>query len=427
MIIETLTGEESAAVEKALNSYRSMLPRFGSDPRHMGGFESALLGYRGFAERLAADAVYKLDYVLHPRLDALAEGDELHLEGVTFSHVKRGKGLCVTAVDGDGVQRFRIKWEPQYRPGREDPSMLDVTLQSCPPEDPDYEYAEGIGYSHLARDDDRVESRTNGTLWSHNFFEFIDAMDLLRPALAADIAAMPRPKPMSDNVPFSFSEIDRAMVLDVVRLDGGLPGRLARHVVSTMIRERGSDILVSLADRSEEIARWLECQGCVWGGAAMTTSDRDNVLYAVRAGDGRLGLFLNARNTSGPHTAFLAWKDPVNGTASIAAARGGRHIFSTVEAFIAGEEISAPMATIDLATGEHDIGPEIVATAILDLALHHVRFIEEDRKAVADGEEDDRFERVEDFQFFIDANADFLWDEDQEPSLSGNLPAEQMP
>jgi hypothetical protein len=207
------------------------------------------------------------------------------------------------------------------------------------------------------------------------------------------------------------------MVRDVVRLDGGLPGRLARHVVSVMIEERGRKILMSLADRSEEIATWLENQGCVWGHAALTSHDRDNVMYAVRSNEtGKLALLFNARNSSGPHTAFLATMDPEAGTASIVAAKGGKHIFKTVESFLKGETPDAPTTTIDLTSGTHDLGPEVVGTGILDLALCHVRFIKDDLAEVASGEieMEDRFERVDDFEFFIEANSDFYLDGEEE-------------
>lgn len=425
MIAKNLTEEQTAAVDVSLESYRSMLQQFSSDPRFMKDFDTALLGYSYLGERLAADAIFKLDYVLHPKLDAMAEGDELHLDGVTFSHIKRENGLSATAIDNDGIQRFRINWVPDTRPSLAGPDgerlMFNVTIQSCPPDRPQYPYADGIAYAHVSRHVNRIESTCRGTLWGHNFFEFVDAMDLLRPALAAEIAAMPRPKPISDNVPYSFSEMDRLMVADVVRLDGGLAGHLTRHVVAVMLEERGRAILESLASRAEKLAIWLENEGCVWGGTAMTANGRDNVLYAVRSeATGELGLLLNARNNRGPHTAFLAWTNSETGTASVAAAIGGKHIFQTVDAFIAGERPDAPTATIDLTTGEHDLGPEVVGTSILDLALCHVRFVEEDLEEIAAGvfEMDDRFERVEDFAFFVEANEDFYWDQETEDTAS---------
>jgi hypothetical protein len=420
MIIAQLTEEETAAVEAGLSTNRSMQPRYGNDPNYLRDFNTALLGYRGFAERLAGDAFRKIDYVLYPKLENLEEGQELKLEGVTFTHVKRSEGLSITAVDEEGIQRFRINWKPDVREGWEGtptaPQMFDVTIQACPEKDPQYAYAECLAHGALTRTpDDRIETTCGGTLWSHNFFEFMDAMDLLRPALAAEIAEMPRQKPMSDKVPYSFDELDKSMVREVVRIDGGLPGRLARHVVSVMIDERGRTILESLAGRAAEIATWLEDQGCVWGGAAMTSRDRDNVMYAVRSEEtGKLALLYNARNDGGPYTAFLAWQDLEAGTATIAAARGGQHIFRTVEAFLRGDSVDAPTATIDLATGRHDLGPEMVGTSVIDLAMCHVRFTEDDLAEVASGEieMDDRFERVEDFEFFIEANSGFYLDED---------------
>ena len=429
MIIHDLTAEEAAAVARGLESHGALVERSGKDPSYLQDMDGALLGYRGFAERLAADAVYRLDYVLHPKLDALRDGQELRLDGVTFSHVSRRDGrLSATAVDADGVQRFRIHWNPDDRPKRADPEGLEffhVDLQSCPAEDPQYEYAERIGGAHLSRNvADRVESRTSGSLWAHDFFDFMDAMDLLRPALSAEILAMPRPRPMSDKVPYSHAEIDRIMVSEAVRLDGGLPGRLARHVVSVMLEGRGTTILRSLARRSARLAEYLVGEGCIWRGAALTTMDRDNVFYAVPSHDGsRTALFVNARNSSGPYTAFLAWTDPSNGTAFIAAAKGGRDLFRVVDAFVAGDVPDAPTAAIKLKSGKHDLGQEVVGTSIIDLALHHVRFLEEDLKEVADGERayEDTFEKVEDFDFFIEANEDFYLDDEEVPPAAADL------
>lgn len=429
MIIENLTEEEAAAVEKGLQSHNSMLPRFGKDPQYLKDMDTALLGFRGYGERLAADAIYRLDYVLHPMLAALKNGQDLHLDGVTFSHVKRSKDgrLSATAVDDEGRQRFRIRWNPDNRRGQkpdEGEAWFDVTIQSCPSNDPQYEYAEGIAHAHLVRKQDRVESVTHGTLWSNHIFEFLDAMDVIRPALSEEIASMPRPRPMSDKIPYSHSEIDRIMVLDAVRLDGGLPGRLARHVISTMLQGRGEDILRSLAERCSFLARKLADEDFLWRGAALTTQGQDNVFYAVPSQCGEpVGLFMNARNSNGPYTAFLAWKDVASGTASVIAAKGGKDIFRVVEAFAAGEVPKAPMVTIDLKTGSHDLGAEVVGTAILDLALCHVRFLEDDFKDVADGKiaYEDRFERVEDFDFFIEANADFYLDDEESPHYRADL------
>ncbi|NTF18166.1 hypothetical protein G6L37_07085 [Agrobacterium rubi] len=428
MIIDRLNEDEKAAVEKSLDSHRGLVRRFGKNPSYLKGMDTALLGYNGFGERLAADAIYKLDYVLHPKLAALKKGQDLHLDGVTFSHVSRKNGgLVATAVDPQGVQRFRVRWEPDERhKGKGDGSKayFHVDLQSCPEKDPQYAYAERIGSAHLTRVvDDRVESETGGTLWSHTFFDFMDAMDLLRPALSAEILAMPRPRPYMENFPYSFSEMNRVTVLDSIRLDGGLPGRLCRHVFSVMLQERGCNILWSLTERATELAERLEAEEHVWGGAALTTRGRDNVHYAVQGADGKLGLFVNARNSSGPYTAFLIWKDAVSGTASIAAAKGGKDVFRVVGAFVSGEVVDAPTATINIKSGEHDIGSEIVGTAILDLALQHVRFLEEDLKELDNGEFsfEDRFERVDDFDFFIEANEDFYLDEDDASPAAADL------
>lgn len=399
LTVEELTAEESKAVETALSPYRALVRRFGEDRERQRDFESFLLGYRGFAERLAGDAVRRIDYVLSPKLADIREGDELRLPGVTFSHVRRDPdtSLSVTAVDDEGVQRFRLNWEA------DGDDRTQVTIQQCPAHDPQYPYADGLAYGTLLRENDPVENRCHGTVWSHHYFEFIDAVDLMRPALGAEILAMPRQKPLRDGFPWSSEELDKLSASEISRLDGGLPGPLARHVVETMLRERGSLMLRSIADRADAIASWLEGEGCVWGGAAMAMHDRDNLMYAVRAGDGNLALLFQARNTAGPYTTFLVWKDDASGTATVAAAMAGQHVWRVVEAFLRGEAPDAPMATVNLATGEHDMGGEIVQTAVLDLALCHIRYVEGDLNATED--EDDRFERVDDFEFFVDANS----------------------
>lgn len=416
----TATREAVADVAEGLRAYADTLKRNGEDPTFLRDFQTALRDYGGFGERIAGDAIRKIDYVLWPKVSALAEGGALELdEGVTLTHAKReGDVFSVTAVDPDGVQRFRIHWRQDHRPGpqagADEKERVTVMFQSCPPGDPQYEYAEMIASASLTRvPGDSLNTSSRGLLWPVNFFDFIDAMDVLRPAISGEIASVPRQTPWKD-LPFSFEEMDKMSIADIVANDGGLPGAAARESVLTMLRERGTPMLALVAERSEQIALWLEGQGCVWGGAAQTSHGGDNVMYAVRSEAGKLGLVFNARNNSGPYTVFLASKNPEDGTASLVAAKGGRHVFRTVEAFLADEPPAAPAVTIDLATGEHDIGPAFVGTDILDLALCHLRFVEEDLVEIAAGEVSERFEREDDFQFFIDANSGFYLDAEEE-------------
>jgi hypothetical protein len=411
MILETLTEEEENAVETALRPYRTLLKRFGDDRNHLGNFDAAMLGYRGFGERLAGDALRKIDYLLYPRIKELQPGNELVLDGITLSIVKHDKELSVTVVDADGVQRFRINWKNSrvdldgWGHGG---STVEVKIQSCPEHDPQYPYADGIGFGTVMRDlDDPIEGACMGTIWGHDFFAFVEAMDVLRPSLSADILAMPRQKRFAENVSWSREELDKKEIADVVRLDGGLAGHLARHVFSTILRERGVAILTSLAHRTAVIAGWLEREGCIWGGAAMTTHSGDNAMYAVRSAvTGNLALLYNANNTCGPHIAFLAWKDVATGTATIAAAKRGRRLLETVASYLRGDMPDAPTATIDLSTGEHDLGRAMLETSILDLALCHVGFVEDDLAVVASDQidRDEFFVLNEDFGFFIESN-----------------------
>ncbi|MNU37233.1 hypothetical protein D3C71_258840 [compost metagenome] len=418
----TATREAVIDVAEGLRTYADTLERNGEDPTFLRDFQTSLRDYAGFGERIAGDAIRKIDYVLWPKVSALAEGGMLELEGVTLSHAKReGDVFSVTAVDPEGVQRFRIHWRQGHKPDVQadasEKERVSVMFQSCPPDDPQYEYAEMIASASLSRlPGDSLNTSSRGLLWAVNFFDFIDAMDVLRPALSGEIGSMPRQTPWKD-LPFSFEEMDKMSVADIVVKDGGLPGAAARESVLTMLRERGTPMLASIAERSEQIALWLEGQGCVWGGAAQTTHGGDNVMYAVRSETGRLGLLFNARNNSGPYTVFLSSKNLENGTASLVAATGGRHVFRAVEAFLGDQTPDAPTATINLSTGEHDIGPAFVGTDILDLALCHLRFVEEDLVEIASGEVSERFEREDDFQFFIDANSAFYLDREGEEDV----------
>lgn len=419
----TVTKEAVADVAERLRNYADTLRQNGEDPRFLRDFQTSLRDYAGFGERIAGDAIRKIDYVLWPKVSALAEGGALELdEGVTLSNARReGDVFSVTVVDSEGVQRCRIHWKQDYKPdGQADASekeRVSVTFQSCPPDDPQYEYAEMIASASLSRlPGDSLNTSSHGLLWAVNFFDFIDAMDVLRPALSGEISSMPRQTPWKD-LPFSFEEMDKMSIADIVARDGGLPGDAARESVLNMLRERGTPMLVSIAERSEKIALWLEGQGCVWGGSAQTTHGGDNVMYAVRSEAGKLGLLFNARNNSGPYTVFLSSNDLENGTASLVAATGGRHVFRTVEAFLNDETPDAPTATINLSTGEHDVGPVFVGTDILDLALCHLRFVEEELLAIASGEVSERFEREDDFQFFIDANSAFYLDQKDDEVL----------
>jgi hypothetical protein len=416
----TATREAVEDVAEGLRTYADTLERNGEDPTFLRDFQTALRDYGFFGERIAGDAIRKIDYVLWPKVSALAEGGALELdEGVTLSHAKReGCVLSVTVVDPEGAQRFRIHWRQDHKPDAQadasEKERVAVMFQSCPPDDPQYEYAEMIASANLSRlPGDSLNTSSHGLLWAVNFFDFIDAMDVLRPALSGEIGSIPRQTPWKD-LPFSFEEMDKMSIADIVAKDGGLPGAAARESVLTMLRERGTPMLASIAERSEKIALWLESQGCVWDGAAQTTHGGDNVMYAVRSEAGKLGLLFNARNNSGPYTVFLSSKNPEDGTASLVAATGGRHVFRTVESFLADEAPNAPTARINLSTGEHDIGPAFVETDILDLALCHLRFVEEDLLEIAAGEVSERFEREDDFQFFIDANSGFYLDAEEE-------------
>jgi hypothetical protein len=423
MTRNTATQETTAAVADGLLAYAGMLERNGEDPTFLRDFQTALRGYPGFGERVAGDAIRKIDYVLWPKVSGLVDGEELTLEGVTFSQVKReGDVFSVTVADPEGIPRFRIHWRTEHRPGPQgggDAKERDLVMfQSCPPDDPQYEYADMIASADLRRTPgDRLNTSSRGQLWAKDYFSFIDAMDVLRPALAAEVMAMPKQAPQ-EGLPFSFEEMDKITIAEIVAQDGGLPGAHAREAVSTMVRECGTPMLASIAERSEQIALWLESQDCVWGGAAQTSQGGDNVMYAVRSESGKLGLLFNARNTSGPYTVFLSSKNPEDGTASLVAATGGNHVFQTVETFLKDEAPDAPTATIDLSTGEHDIGPAFVETDILDLALCHVRFTEEDLVEIAAGKSSGRFEREDDFQFFIDANSDFYLDEKDDENVT---------
>ncbi len=427
MTTNTAPQEATAAVARSLLAYADMQKRNGEDPMFLRNFQAALRGYPGFGERIAGDAIRKIDYVLWPKVSGLAEGGELSLEGVTFSHAKReGDVFSVTAVDPEGIQRFRIHWREEYRPGSQkggrDKERIVVMFQSCPPNDPQYEYAEMIASADLQRvPGDSLNTSSRGNLWAKDYFSFIDAMDVLRPALAAEIAAMPKQTP-AEGLPFSFEEMDKILIADVVAQDGGLPGAKAREAVSEMLRKSGTPMLASIAERSEKIALWLEGQDCVWGGAAQTTQGGDNVMYAVRSEAGKLGLLFNARNSGGPYTVFLSSKNLEDGTASLVAATGGKHVFRTVEAFLKDEAPSSPNATIDLSTGEHDIGPAFVEADVLDLALCHVRFTEDALVEIAAGKSGGRFEREDDFQFFIEANSHFYLDEDDDEGVYATAP-----
>lgn len=419
---QELTEDERRAVDMALRPHRDLVRRYGDGAGYLGTFDAAMLGFRGFGERIAGDALRKIDYVLRPKLEGLDKGRELVVGGLSFVRTD-GDGLAVAVSDGTAAPRFRIVWQDE---GAE-ATRTDLKIQECPAHDPLYPHAPGIGFGTIQRDlQNPVENRCLGTLWGVDFYRFVDAMDVLRPALAAEIAAMPRQTPSMPGLPYSHEELFNLEIADAVRLDGGLPGRLCRRVFSEILESRAPVMLRSLAVRADELARWLEAQDCVWGGASMTTRDRDNVHFAVRSpATGSLALLTCARNGGGEFVAYLISTDEDRAVSTIHAARMGRHLFETVRAFVRGDPPDAPLATVDLGTGAHDVGRAIVETGIIDLALCHVRYLKDDVAAAAaaggEDDEDERFERVEDFDFFVEASS---WaDDDDADVLEALLPA----
>lgn len=196
------------------------------------------------------------------------------------------------------------------------------------------------------------EGSVEGTAALGAFQEFCDFMEVVKPSIPQailDVAAGTA----------WLTQISEFLdVRDLVRLDGGLPGRLARKRDSIVQSWGAQAGLLSVLDRYEAFANGLSETGAVWGQGFIGYNDGDNRCCTIPMEEGTVALYSEHSGSGSAARGYVALFD-VDGEGAVHSVSGF---------LLEGDDDAAVVSAVVDRTAVPDFR--------FDVAGHHVEFVE---------------------------------------------------
>ncbi|MDW9481178.1 hypothetical protein GOB57_21265 [Sinorhizobium meliloti] len=373
-----LPPSREEAFEKAMASFRDIDKRFGSDSPEYPSLDRMMGGYRGFAERVVGEAFLRIDSTISPLIESAAEGTDVAITDALLSNVRHtsqsdGTILHVaTVLDNNGTPRFRLEFNPRRGHGEEDCIVSDIRISECPVGDPDYEFSDRIASAHVGRPYGDRGSDGHGSVEYSEFAKFVEAMDILRPFVSANLDKVERGKPIA-GLGLSFSQINMINYNPALDFDGGLPGQLCLDVSDTMALSGAKRAFRFMAARLEDTIRGLAARGAVFGAKFLSLNDLDYMACAVPGTDGTpSAVLVTQANLIFEHDSFIAWSDldahgkPTKTT--LVALKRGHETLDAVDAYMASGKTDGTTASYDHAEGTIVLPRDFMETSVLSTA-----------------------------------------------------------
>lgn len=372
------------AFEKAMQTFREIDTRFGSDNPDYPSIDRMMGGYRGFAERVAGEAFLRIDATISPLIESAAEGSNIAITDALLSNVRRRAKEdgtiehAVTVLDTDGTPRFQLEFNPRRGHGEEDCVVSDISICECPADDPEYEYADRIASAHVGRPFGDDGATGFGYVEYSDFAKFAAAMDILKPFVAANLDKVEYGKAV-DGTALSFTQLGMANFTPALEHDGGLPGQLCLDVSDAMAMSGGKRAFRFMATRLEDTINGLVARGAVFGAKYLSFNDLDYLACAVAGHDGNPSAVLVTQvNLMFEHDSFIAWNDlDTDGNPSkttLVALKSGRQTLDAVEAYMAGGTPEGETATYNHADNTIDLPRDFMETSVLSTAPFSVGY-----------------------------------------------------
>jgi hypothetical protein len=403
--MQTDTAREQA-FEKAMESFWEIDKRFGSDNPDYPSLDRMMGGYRGFAERVAGEAFLRIDATISPLIENAPEGSDVAMNSALLSnvrHVVKGDGTVehvATALGADGVPRFRLEFNPRRGHGNEDCVVSDISICECPAHDPEYPYSNRIASAHVVRPHGDRGADGFGFVEYSAFARFVEALDILKPFVVANLDKIQRGKPVA-GLGLSFTQLNMVNYIPAFEVDGGLPGRLCLDVSDTMALSGAKRTFRFMANRLEDTIKGLTERGAVFGAQYLSFNDLDYLACAVPGPDGNpTAVLVTQINLMFDHDSFIAWNElgtdgkPIKTT--LVALESGRQTLKAVEAYMAGNTLEGGTSAYSHTDSTVHLSREFMETSVLSTAPFSVNdTLETLRK---------RKGSVEPFQGFIDTH-----------------------
>lgn len=210
----------------------------------------------------------------------------------------------VCTLEHDGVA-WRVSLEKRNGKGAVELSRVDPDGGTTSLAEGNMKSGNGITWRQLdlgtdAEGDVTFQNSVDGSVALGAFQEFCDFMDVVKPSI---------PSAILDVVAGTVWITQISEFLDareLVQLDGGLPGRLARtrdNIAQSWGAQAG---LLSVLDRYEALASGLSEAGAVWGQGVIGYNDGDNRCCTVSMEDGSVALYSEHTGSGSDQRGYVA-------------------------------------------------------------------------------------------------------------------------
>lgn len=395
-----MSTEREAALEEALSMFRESLPeKFDGEY-----FEGLLSSFRYLSEAVVGQSLLRLDGHLTELAARAGPDGSVSFGGLRLRKVEPTPSrqpehvplLTLQVLGDDGVPLYRLDWQNraprQPRMGSEqaDWDVKDIKLFKIGPANPGYAYPERIASATVMANSVKYPGppSARGHCTLREFGLFVDAMDVLRPCLAAPVP--------DDGKTYTEQETmrSRGMILDylpMIEADGGIAGSLSREAAITVQAEVAGKVMDWAKAALPEVAAAHANRGYVWERKFLRFNDGDDSSFTIPLDPGR-GVAVFHRNTSliSDYFAYVAQADmngegEVTGISVTALKRGTDDVRAFIESVIEGSPSRPPTIQHDFATGRTAFAEDIDTTGILDTFAFYLKF---DHEMVCNGQRD---------------------------------------
>ena len=240
--------------------------------------------YRGFSDKIAADAFNKIDFLLSDIVKNASNGSNLVVSDVSLQNIRHAvnatgeRVIEVTVLDSERTPAFRLKWG-HISNGTEG-DRFRLSMLECPEHDPEYAYANEIAGTECFKKDGVYQSTFTGGVSHTNFRKFIGALDLIRPISSDKIGEYNYGESYRGSG-ISWNEAELINYLPVINIDGGLPGEACLEVSNAMMKTRAGNSFLRASNVITPLVEKLEEQGVRYNERVMVYNDDDSYICFV--------------------------------------------------------------------------------------------------------------------------------------------------